>query len=51
LEINPENTNGLYLRGQILIELNQKKEANECFEKVLTLDPNYPYLIKEKKSE
>ncbi|MFX0079739.1 MAG: tetratricopeptide repeat protein, partial [Candidatus Hermodarchaeota archaeon] len=51
LEINPEHTNGLYLRGRILVELNRHKEANECFNKVLTLEPDYPYLKGEKNSE
>ncbi|MFX1300953.1 MAG: tetratricopeptide repeat protein, partial [Promethearchaeota archaeon] len=51
LEINPEHINGVYLRGRILVELNRHKEANECFNKVLTLDPDYPYLKGEKNSE
>ena len=44
LNTHPNHVNGLYLRGRILIELNRPEQAQECFNRVLELDPKYPHL-------
>jgi tetratricopeptide (TPR) repeat protein len=41
LEINPTNANDLLNKGFSLAELAKYKEAIDCYDKALAIDPNY----------